>query len=231
MTSEDNSPILIAKRAAGKAAAELIEDGMRIGLGTGSTAAFFIEALSIRCQKGLKIQAVASSLQSMRQAQAMGIPLIDESLVDALDVTVDGADEIDPHKNMIKGGGGALLREKLIAFSSKEMIVVVDENKLVDQLGAFPVPVEISPFLYRTTVGRLTQQGYEGALRVNRDGTFYATDNGNYIFDVQFKDFILDPKQENEKLKRIVGVIETGIFYHVAGRVVVGYFDGCAKVT
>lgn len=230
MTREDNPPSLIAKIAAGQAAAELIENGMHVGLGTGSTASYFIDALSVRCKKGLKIHAVASSKQSMQQAQKLGIPLIDESLVSFLDITVDGADEIDHKKNMIKGGGGALLREKLMAYSSREMIVVVDENKLVDQLGAFPVPVEISSFIYRTTLFRLNNHGYHGVLRLNRDGTIYSTDNGNYIFDIQFNDPIVDPKIEDEKLKQIVGVIETGLFYHVAGRVVVGYFDGLAKV-
>lgn len=230
MAKSDLDSSVIAKKAAGEAAAGLVKEGMLVGLGTGSTAAFFIDALGKRCQEGLKISAVATSQASARQAQLAGIPLKDPADVVSLDVTVDGADEIDHHKNMIKGGGGALLREKMLAQASREMIVIIDETKLVNQLGGVAVPVEIIPFLYRSTLQRLDQLGYQGSLRRNRDNTLFITDNGNYIFDIMYKEPILDPVQQHEHLKRIQGVIETGFFFALAGRVVIGYEDGCVKV-
>lgn len=230
MTRTDSNPVLMAKKIAGQAAAELIEDGMLVGLGTGSTAAFFIAALGKKCQEGLKISAVATSEQSALQAQHLGIPMLDPETITALDVTVDGADEIDHKKNMIKGGGGALLREKLLAKASKEMIVVIDETKLVEHLGDHPLPVEIVPFVYRTTIRRLEDLGLTGVLRLNRQNTPFITDNGNYIFDIQYNDPILDPQKEQERLKSIIGVVETGLFFHLAKRVIIGYEDGFTKV-
>jgi ribose 5-phosphate isomerase A len=229
MTIETN-PILIAKKAAGFAAAELIENGMLVGLGTGSTAAFFIEALGKRCREGLKILAVATSQQSLHQAEHLGIPIKDPETTTTLDVTVDGADEIDHHKNMIKGGGGALLREKLLAQSSQEMIVIIDETKLVDHLGTHPLAVEIARFFYRSTLQRIEAKGYQGVLRLNRENVPYLTENGNYIVDLQYSTPITDPIKEQEHLKSITGVIETGLFFNLAGRVVIGYEDGFVKV-
>jgi len=226
-----NNSIEAAKKAAGHAGAMLVQSGMLIGLGTGSTAAFFIKALGRRCrEEGLKIRAIATSQRSADQAREIGIPLEDEQNITMLDLTIDGADEIDPHKNMIKGGGGALFREKLLARSSQEMIVLVDETKLVSSLGAFPVPVEISSFLYRSTLSKLHDQGYSGTLRLNRDSSFYLTDNGNYIVDINIKKPIVDPETHHKKLRDITGVIETGLFFKIAGRVVIGYQDGFAKV-
>jgi ribose 5-phosphate isomerase A len=230
MTKTDSNPILIAKKAAGTAAAELIQDGMLVGLGTGSTASFFIEALGKRCQQSLNITAIATSQQSTTQAQKLGIPLIDPNTITSLDITVDGADEMDHHKNMIKGGGGALLREKLLALSSREMVVIIDETKLVDHLGTHPLPIEIAPFLYLSTIHRLEEQGYRGVLRLTRDNQPFVTDNGNYIFDIQYDRPILDPIAEHQALKSIAGVLETGLFFHVAGRVVIGYEDGYHKI-
>lgn len=227
----DPLSIAIAKKAAGQAAAQFIQDGMLIGLGTGSTTAYFIEALGQRCLEGLRISAVASSIRSTQQAQQVGIPLYDNQLISHLDLTIDGADEIDPYKNMIKGGGGALLREKLLAYSSKEMIVLVDDTKLVKHLGTFPLPIEIASFAYQTTLKRLEAHGYQGALRLNPDKkTIYLTDNGNYIFDIQSTTPILDPQTEHKRLKEITGVIETGLFFHVAARMVIGYPDGFVKI-
>jgi ribose 5-phosphate isomerase A len=230
MHDPDLLPLVKAKQAAGEAAAELIEDGMLIGLGTGSTAAYFMEALAIRCQKGLKIWALPTSLRSLHQAQKLKIPLLDTNKATQLDLDVDGADEIDHKKNMIKGGGGALLREKIVAQSSREMIVVVDETKLVDHIGSFPVPIEIASFAYQTTVKRLEEKGYRGKLRFTRENQLYLTDNGGYIFDINFNHPILNPAEEDMKLRRIAGVVETGLFYQTAGRVIVGYSDGYAKI-
>lgn len=226
----ENPLIQVAKKAAGEAAANLIEDGMLVGLGTGSTAAFFIEALAQRCREGLNIKALASSQQSQRQAQAKGITLLDNQEVTSLDITVDGADEIDHSHSMIKGGGGALLREKILAYSSREMVVIVDDSKLVTHLGGFPVPVEIAPFAYRTTIERIAGKGYKGGLRLNRDETIFITDNGNYIFDIHFNKPIMAPEHEHEILTHIVGVLETGFFFRIARRMVVGFSDGFAEI-
>jgi ribose 5-phosphate isomerase A len=223
-------PIQNAKKAAGNAAVDLIEEGMLVGLGTGSTVSFFIEGLGKRCKEGLKIKAVATSEQTSHQAQSLGIPLIDAATINYVDIDVDGADEIDHQKNMIKGGGGALLREKIIAQSSKEMVVVIDETKLVEHLGAFPVAVEIVSFAYQTTLKRLEENGFPYVLRKNRDNTPYVTDNKNYIADIQFNKPILNPKEIHEQLKSITGVLETGLFFNVAKRVLVGYEDGFVKV-
>lgn len=230
MTRTDSNPVLMAKKIAGQAAAELIQDGMIVGLGTGSTATFFIASLGKRCQEGLKITAVATSQQSTLQAQHLGIPMQDPNITTFIDITVDGADEIDHKKNMIKGGGGALLREKLLATTSKEMVVVIDETKLVDHLGDHPLPVEIVPFVYRTTLHRLEEKGYRGVLRLNRNNQIFVTDNGNYIFDIQYSEPILDPQKEQERLKSIIGVVETGLFFHVAKRIIIGYEDGFTKI-
>lgn len=230
MTHTDSNPILIAKRIAGKAAADLIQEGMLVGLGTGSTTAFFIEELGKRCQSGLNISAVATSLQSGRHANQVGIPMRNPDEITFLDVTVDGADEIDHKKNMIKGGGGALLREKLLAKASREMIVIIDETKLVEFIGNHPLPIEIVPFVYRTTIRNLEKNGYHGELRLDALNQPFITDNGNYIFDVQYSHLILDPKSEHEKLKMITGVIETGLFFDIAQRIIIGYLDGYTKI-
>lgn len=230
MTIMDGYPLLEAKKAAAHQAAHLIQDGMVVGLGTGSTAALFIDALGKRIQEGLKITALATSQDSTKQAEHLGIPLMDSDSMTTLDITVDGADEIDPSKNMIKGGGGALLREKLLARSAKEMIVIVDETKLVDHLGAHPLPVEISSYVYKSTIKRLHDNGFQGTLRLNRENTPFITDNGNFIFDIQNPNPILDPPQLEKKLKAIVGVLETGLFYQIAGRVIIGYEDGLVEI-
>lgn len=231
MTKTDFTPIIIAKKAAGTAATDLIKDGMLVGLGTGSTASFFIEALGKKCrEEGLQITAVATSIQSMRQAKSVGIPIVDSDAVSNLDITVDGADEIDSRKNMIKGGGGALLKEKILAKSSREMVIIVDETKLVENLGVFPVPVEIAAFAYQTTLVRLNDYGYKTTMRLNRDKSLYITDSGHYIVDIQFDYPITDPQLENNRLKDIVGVLETGLFFNIAGRIIVGYEDGFAKI-
>lgn len=219
------------KAAAGEAAAKLVQDGMLVGLGTGSTAAFLILSLGQRCTKeNLQIKAVATSIASEKLARMVGIPLIDPNDVELLDITLDGADEVDPHKNMIKGRGGALLREKILAQSSKEMVVIVDASKMVKELGKCPVPLEIAQFGFGTTCLRLKELGYHGSLRCNQDGTLYRTDNQNYIVDLVFDKPILDPAGLHQKLKVITGVIETGLFFKVAGRVIIGHENGKIEI-
>lgn len=219
-----------AKQAAGKAAAALIQDGMRVGLGSGSTAAHFIDSLILRCRQGLQISAVATSALSEKQARAGGIPFLDVNAITSLDVTVDGADEIDALKRMIKGGGGALLREKIVASMSREMIVIVDESKLVARLGKFPLPVEIVPFGQAATIDKIQRLGYQGKLRRCPDHEIYRTDNGNLIFDINLTHPLDDPEHVQLQLKSVPGVVETGIFCNLAGRVVIGYADGHAEI-
>ncbi len=223
-------PHLRAKIAAGKAAAELVQPGMLLGLGTGSTAQCFIDSLIERCKSGLQVFAVASSERSRKQAEGGGIPLLDIETVTALDLTIDGADEIDPSKRMIKGGGGALLREKIIASMSKEMIVVIDSNKIVSSLGRFPLPVEILPFASLATLTKLANLGYQGDLRKKSDGQLFKSDNGNYIVDIRLPFPCKEPEKEHERIRAIPGVLETGFFLHLAGRVVVGFPDGKVEI-
>ena len=214
------------KKAVGYKAAELMEPNMRIGLGTGSTTRYFIERLSQRCQQGLHIHAVASSKQSEQLAKSGKIPLLDIETLTHLDLTVDGADEIDHQKRMIKGGGGALVREKIIAAMSREMIVIVDESKLVSSLGKCKLPVEIIPFGSTDTSHHIQKCGYKGVLRKKSDGSLYVTDNGNLIYDIHFESLRETPERDHETLLHIPGVVDTGFFFHLAGRVIVGFNDG-----
>lgn len=215
-----------AKEAAGKKAAELMQDGMLIGLGTGSTVAFFLKYLSQRCKEGLKIHAVATSIKSANLAEQGHIPLIDINKLTKIDVAVDGADEIDHNKQMIKGGGGALCREKIVASMADEMIVIVDEKKCVQQLGKFPLPLEILPFAYNATLEKIRQAGFNPSIRKKKDGAFFITDNENYIADLAFEQPLENLEDLNTLLHLIPGVIETGLFLHMAGRLIIGRPDG-----
>lgn len=219
-----------AKAAAGRKAAEFINNGMIVGLGTGSTAAHFIAALIERCNQGLKIKAVASSRASADQALRGGIQILDINSVPHVDITVDGADEIDPKKRMIKGGGGAHVREKILAASSKEMVVIVDEGKLVPSVGHHKLPVEVIFYGSPSTRFRIEQEGYRGAWRLNKDGTLFITENGNLLFDIQFEFPPPHPEKEHDRLLHIPGVVDTGFFFHLAGRIVIGRFDGTVEV-
>lgn len=214
------------KKAVGYRAAELIENGMLVGLGTGTTVYYFIEKLIEKCKSGLKIQAAASSNQSLKQAKEGRIPLLDIDKVTALDITVDGADEIDPQKRMIKGGGGALVREKIVAAMSKEMVVIVDERKLVPALGKAKLPVEIIPFAKNSILHHIEKAGYRGSFRKTADGTPYITDNGNLIVDIHFDSPRENPEIDHDALIHIPGVVDTGFFFNLAGRVIVGFADG-----
>lgn len=226
MTNTKAKNPLLAKKAAGEAAAALVQEGMRVGLGTGSTAAFFIDSLALRCQKGLTITAVATSRDSHQRALAAGIPLIDGSQLESLDLTVDGADEIDPYKRMIKGGGGALLYEKIAANCSKELVIIVDESKLVKHLGKMALPVEIVPFGYRSVLHKIQQLGYQAQLRKGSSNDPFISDAGHYIADIYFKELLRNPEEVHHQLLAIPGVVETGFFFNLAGRVIVGYDDG-----
>ncbi len=189
---------------------------MLVGLGTGSTVAFFVEALIARCKEGLKITAVASSKETEAMARAGDIHILDD--FDQLDITVDGADEIDGEMRMIKGGGGALMREKILAASSSHVAIIVDESKCVDRLGGVKLPVEVLPFGLSATLKSIP---YEGTLR-RKGSEMFVTDNGNYIFDIHLAEKLKEPESVHEELIAIPGVLETGIFCGLAHEVVVG---------
>lgn len=214
-----------AKKSVGQKAADLIENGMIVGLGTGTTAYWFIESLSARCKKNLKIQAVASSSSSLEQALKGGIPILDINTLTSIDITVDGADEIDAQKRMIKGRGGALLKEKIIASMSREVIIIVDETKLVSKLGKCPLPVEILPFGYLSTIHKLETLGFSGQLR-QKDNTLLMTENGNYIYDISLSPETTSPFEHNQRIIQVPGVIETGFFLELTKKVMVGFLDG-----
>ena len=212
------------KKAAAEKAISFIKDGMIVGIGTGSTTFYFIEKLIKQCKAGLQIQAVASSERSRAIAQKGEIPLLDMHAVKHLDIYVDGADEIDPEKRMIKGGGGALVREKIAAHMSREMVVIIDESKLVSKLGKRPLPVEIIPFGSAATLHQLELLGYKGVLRL-KDNSPYITDNHNLIYDVHLPSGI-QPEMAHQQIVSLPGVVNTGFFFNMAGRVVIGFLDG-----
>lgn len=210
-----------AKRAAGYQAADMIEDGMVVGLGTGSTVYFTIERLSERVRDGLTITGIPTSFQTAVRARAAKIPLttLDENPV--IDIAVDGADEVDPKLRLIKGRGAAHLREKCVAAAAKRFLVVVDEQKLVEQLGAAPVPVEVLPFAVMPVLAQLRRLGCEPVIRegVKKDGPV-ITDNGNFVVDCTFP-AITHPERLEEALDGIPGVIGSGLFCGLVARTTV----------
>ena len=218
----------LLKKAAGTLAASFVQNGMTVGLGTGSTAHYFIEKLSERIKlEKLSIKAVASSTQSLEQAKRGGIPLVDIDTLTSIDLTVDGADEIDAKKRMIKGGGGALLREKIVASMSKELVIIVDETKVVPLLGHRKLPVEVVCFAHQVTLHHIQKLGFPASFRKkDKKDEYYVTDNGGYIIDVHFPSPLQNPEKENSLIKAIPGVVETGFFFHLAGRVIVAFADG-----
>ncbi len=219
------------KRAAAEAAAAMVKDGMIVGLGTGSTARFAIEALIARVHDGLSIRAIATSVRSAAQARAGGIPLTSFAEYRRLDITIDGADEIEAGTlNLIKGLGGALLREKIVAAASERLVIVADGRKLVEQLGGtVPVPVEVVPFGWETTADRLRDLGTEPQPRRDAAGHLFSTDGGNRILDCRFG-AIADPAALDQAIGRIVGVVETGLFVGMAKLALVADDDGVRRL-
>lgn len=219
-----------AKKRAAEKATEFIQNGQIVGLGSGSTAAFFIGALIERCKKGLKIQAVPSSHESAELAKQGNVEVVDINAVSKIDITVDGADEIDLKKRMIKGRGGAHVREKILASSSTEMVVIADQTKLVPKLGIGPLPIEILFYGSPATRQKIENLGFSSKWRMNRDGTLFVSENGNLILDLSFNSPPENPEEVHEELIQIPGVVDTGFFFDLADRIVIGYFDGSVKV-
>jgi ribose 5-phosphate isomerase A len=224
-TSQD--PAEAAKRRAAQWAAAQVEDGMAVGLGSGSTSALVIDEIGRRVRDGLRIVGIATSIQSHRQAESLGIPLTDFGRQPELDLTIDGADEVQRGTlALIKGHGGALLREKIVAIASRRMLVAVDPRKIVDKLGSvFTVPVEIVPFGWETTQRRLREQGFASELRRNDDGQPYITDGQHYILHCNLIESGFAPEQAAEVFKRTTGVVEHGLFLGIASKVVIGSQD------
>jgi len=209
------------KELAGRAAAKLVRDGDIVGLGSGSTAYFAVVALGERVKAGLKIVGIPTSVATEELARKLGIPLTTLDEHPEIDITIDGADEIDPHLNLIKGGGGALLREKVVASVTKKMVVVADSSKLVPELGKFPLPVEIIPFARAVVERKLASLGATPKLRLRPDGQPYITDNGNHILDASFGK-IADPPAVARSLSDTPGVVEHGLFIGFAKMALVG---------
>jgi ribose 5-phosphate isomerase A len=209
------------KRAAATRALEFVQPGMRLGLGSGSTAKHFVELLAERVRAGLDVIAVPTSETTRRDAERLGVPLASLDELPQLDLTVDGADEVGPDLSLIKGGGGALLREKIVASASARMIVIADDSKWVPALGRFPLPIEVVPFglaaIRRTVEAAAAVAGCPGPalLRRGKDGHAFVTDGGHWILDAAFER-ITDPKALADRLDRIAGVVEHGLFIGLA---------------
>jgi len=213
-----------AKRSAAEKAVRLIGNGMTVGLGSGSTSSIAITLLGEMVKAGLDIRAVATSLKSEVLAKGSGINVIDPSDAGVIDIAIDGADQVDKKGNLIKGGGGSLLREKIIAYASKRFHVMIDDAKLVEQLGSFPLAVEVVPFASDLTLRMIRDLGCEPRWRKDGDKLF-VSDNGHYIADCKF-DQIADPSWLDVKLKLIPGVVETGIFSsQIVTSILIGYND------
>ncbi|ECB9799225.1 ribose-5-phosphate isomerase RpiA [Listeria monocytogenes] len=217
------------KKLAGEKACEWIEDGMVVGLGTGSTVYYTIEKLGQMVNNGLHITGVATSDETTKQAEKLGIPLKSLNDVTEIDVTIDGADEIDTNFQGIKGGGGALLREKMVASASLKNIWVVSEEKLVRTLGKFPLPLEVIPFGWKQIERKLAKEQIQTNLRKQSNGEVYVTNNGNYILDIVNQSFT-DAKMWQEKLAQIPGIVEHGLFLDYVDVIICGKANGETEI-
>jgi ribose 5-phosphate isomerase A len=217
------------KRAAGEAAYGEVRSGMSLGLGTGSTVQYFLEALArgLRSGEVEDVRGVPTSRHTEARCEELGIPLLDLHEAGELDIAVDGADEVDPELELIKGMGGALLREKMVASAARRFVVIVDESKVVRRLGSLsPLPVEVVRFGWRTHLSFFADLGADPVPRESADGELYVTDNGNYVVDLTFPGAIDDPPELDDLLKARAGVVESGLFLNMAHRVHVGGDDG-----
>ncbi|HLX92101.1 MAG TPA: ribose-5-phosphate isomerase RpiA [Puia sp.] len=214
------------KQRAGVYAADFVTGGAPIGLGTGSTVSWLIDELARRVSQGLQLEIVPTSAQTAALAAAAGITVRSLDEIDRLSLTIDGADEIDPAGALIKGGGGALLQEKIVASASGELIIIADGSKLVKQLGKFPLPVEVITFGWHQTRDRILDTGFcvEARLR-QKEGRNFVTDHGHFILDC-YCGAIQDPSRVNTVMHLIPGVVETGLFINMATRAIIGYPDG-----
>ncbi|MFZ0198752.1 MAG: ribose-5-phosphate isomerase RpiA [Candidatus Sulfotelmatobacter sp.] len=210
----------LEKEAAARASLRFVKDGYVVGLGSGSTAAHFIQLLGEQVKNGLRIRGIPSSVRSGEQAASLGIPLTTLDECQQIDVTVDGADEVDPQLRLIKGGGGALLREKIVASATRQMVIVVDATKRVPVLGKFPLPVEVIKFAQALIKKKIEALGAAVQLRLGQDGKPYLTDENNHILDCRFGQ-IADADRLARTLSDMPGVVEHGLFIGMASLVLV----------
>ena len=211
--------VISEKQLSAEAACDYVKDGMIVGLGTGTTAEFAVRKIGNLVRDGLSIRGIPTSNRTKEVAEAEGIPLIDFSESMFIDLTIDGADEIDGNLNMIKGGGAALLQEKIVASVSRAEIIVVNRTKLVDQLGVFPLPVEVIPFGWQVVFNQLESLHGNPDLRLN-NGKPLVTDQGNYIIDCHFRK-IKNPKLLEHQLNMIPGVVENGLFINLCTKMII----------
>ena len=221
------------KQIAAERAVTYIQDGMTVGLGTRSTAAYAILALARRLRaEPLHLRCLATSLASADLARAQGIPLLDWNDSVQFDLSIDGADEVDPHFHLIKGGGGALVREKLVAAATQREIIIVDASKVKSALGAHPVPCAIVPWAWPSTLARLERDfPCRAILRRNEDGTPFVSDDALHIADLHFASLLADPAGLERALNATLGVVECGLFIHLCQHLIVGHPDGRLEET
>jgi ribose 5-phosphate isomerase A len=218
-----------AKEAAAEEACTVLEDGDVVGLGTGTTASHAVRRIAELVSDGMDLEGIATSRETMELARHLDVPLTSLGEVDGVDVTIDGADAVDPQDRLIKGLGGALVREKIVASYTDREVIIVDESKIVDQLGeTTPLPVEVLQFGRRPVDRSLDEMGYEATVREDDAGGVFLTDNGNVIYDLDV-DPIDDPDALEAEIDRVPGVVENGLFLDLADDVVVGAADGSAS--
>jgi ribose 5-phosphate isomerase A len=203
------------KEAAARASLAFVKDGMVVGLGTGSTAAYFIKLLAEQVKQGMRVRGIPTSIHSEQLAKSLGIPVITLDDCQEIAVTVDGADEVDPQLRLIKGGGGAMLREKIVASATKQQIIVADASKQVQRLGKFPVPVEVIRFAEALVKKKITELGAQVSVRVGSDGKPFVTDEDHHILDCRFGE-IPDADALARKLSDMPGIVEHGLFIGMA---------------
>ena len=224
------------KRAAANAALDYVEDGMTLGLGTGSTAAHFVDLLGEKVRNGFSVKGIPTSEDTRQLAERVGIDLIEPDETTTIDIAIDGADEIDASGRLIKGGGGALLREKIVAEAAKKFIVIADGAKNVAELGKFPLPVEIDPFSWALTVKRIREtldgagQSYSNLALRHKGEEISRSDGGNLIVDCAL-DRISDPEALDSALHKLPGVIETGLFIGLTDIIILGEADGTRTIS
>jgi ribose 5-phosphate isomerase A len=218
-----------AKRVAARRALDFVQDGMSLGLGSGTTSAMFIQELGERVKQGLRVRGIATSDASQHLAESLSIPITTFDQCPELDLAIDGADEVGPGLALIKGGGGALLREKIVESAARRFIVIADSSKLVATLGHFPLPVEVIQMALPIVARRLEALGLNPKLRHHPDGSVYITDEGNYILDCACGS-IPDPAGTAAELRGIVGIVEHGLFVNMASLALIAGEDGVREI-
>ena len=211
-----------AKKNAAKEAVKFVEHGMTVGLGTGSTASIVVDLLGNKLSENFQITGMPTSIETKKQAEKWGMDLIGIEDRDSIDIAIDGADEVSPSLDLIKGFGGALLREKKVEKKAKELIIIVDETKIVERLGVGPLPVEVGTENHDLVAKEIEKQGCQAKLRTEESGDVFVTDNKNYIYHCHFPEGIKNPEEMDARLLNIDGVKDTGLFVNMATKVIIG---------